>query len=167
VLLTHWMQLSVVCCACTFGRQICGQLQWPHMLNDSVICCVSACALNELACCLQDDAADAQWFPVGQLPSLAFDHKEVVRTVFEKLTQRHEVRTEGSLCRVVLQLDFCSMVQMHHGRRTFKSEPCDTGCSQVQMVWSRRWTRAFSSCRGPGTHLRSEGRNAVLGRHLA
>lgn len=77
---------------------------------------------TKLACCLQDDAADAQWFPVGQLPPLAFDHKEVVRTVFEKLAQRQEASTEGSHNCVTRQLDFRSMFQMHlvqmrHGGR--------------------------------------------------
>jgi 8-oxo-dGTP diphosphatase len=48
-----------------------------------------------------DDAADAQWFPVGQLPPLAFDHKEVVRTVFERLTQRREVQTADGLVKAL------------------------------------------------------------------
>jgi hypothetical protein len=86
----------------------------------------------ELACCSQDDAADAKWFPVGQLPPLAFDHKEVVRTVFEKLSQRQAVRTEGGLCRVTL--DFRSMEQMHHGGRAFKSELCLTGCCSCRRL---------------------------------
>lgn len=32
-----------------------------------------------------DDAAKAQWFPVNQLPELAFDHKEIIRVALEKL----------------------------------------------------------------------------------
>lgn len=31
-----------------------------------------------------DDAAAAQWFPVTELPPLAFDHKLVVRECFSK-----------------------------------------------------------------------------------
>lgn len=27
----------------------------------------------------QDDAADAQWFPLGQLPQMAFDHELILR----------------------------------------------------------------------------------------
>lgn len=50
---------------------------------------------------LQDDAADAKWFPVGQLPSLAFDHKLVVRTAFEKLAERGEVASEGATVLVI------------------------------------------------------------------
>lgn len=32
-----------------------------------------------------DDAAKAQWFPVNQLPELAFDHKEIIRVALDKL----------------------------------------------------------------------------------
>lgn len=32
-----------------------------------------------------DDAADARWYPVTELPPLAFDHKEVVREGFKHL----------------------------------------------------------------------------------
>lgn len=35
----------------------------------------------------QDDAADAKWFSVFDLPPLAFDHKLVVRTCFERLAE--------------------------------------------------------------------------------
>ena len=108
-----------MCCACTLEWLICRQLQWPNMPNASAELSVWC---TKLACCLQDDAADAQWFPVGQLPPLAFDHKEVVRTVFEKLAQRQEASTEGSHNCVTRQLDFRSMFQMHlvqmrHGGR--------------------------------------------------
>jgi hypothetical protein len=42
---------------------------------------------------LQDDAAAAQWFPVDQPPSLAFDHKLILREAFETLTQRPDVNS--------------------------------------------------------------------------
>ena len=32
-----------------------------------------------------DDAAQAQWFPISELPELAFDHKEIIRVALEKL----------------------------------------------------------------------------------
>ena len=37
-----------------------------------------------------DDAQEASWFDVGELPHLAFDHKLVVRTAFEVLAKRPE-----------------------------------------------------------------------------
>eukprot|EP00208_Stichococcus_sp_RCC1054_P007418 CAMPEP_0206150266 /NCGR_PEP_ID=MMETSP1473-20131121/38207_1 /ASSEMBLY_ACC=CAM_ASM_001109 /TAXON_ID=1461547 /ORGANISM="Stichococcus sp, Strain RCC1054" /LENGTH=180 /DNA_ID=CAMNT_0053547761 /DNA_START=102 /DNA_END=644 /DNA_ORIENTATION=+ len=42
-----------------------------------------------------DDAAEAEWFPVTELPTLAFDHKLVVRTAFEKLTEHSSVAASG------------------------------------------------------------------------
>jgi len=35
-----------------------------------------------------DDAADAEWFPMHDLPELAFDHDQIVRTAIEKLGQK-------------------------------------------------------------------------------
>ena len=35
-----------------------------------------------------DDAADAQWFPIHDLPELAFDHDEIIRMAIEKLGQK-------------------------------------------------------------------------------
>lgn len=32
-----------------------------------------------------DDAAKAQWFPINELPELAFDHKEIITVALEKL----------------------------------------------------------------------------------
>ncbi len=32
-----------------------------------------------------DDAADARWFPVDQMPELAFDHKKVVKMALSKI----------------------------------------------------------------------------------
>ena len=45
---------------------------------------------------MQDDAADAEWFPVIELPQpLAFDHKEVVRTAFGMLREQLQVASDG------------------------------------------------------------------------
>lgn len=35
-----------------------------------------------------DDAADARWFPVKELPKLAFDHKEIIDTALETLRRQ-------------------------------------------------------------------------------
>jgi 8-oxo-dGTP diphosphatase len=32
-----------------------------------------------------DDAADARWFPIDQMPELAFDHKKVVKLALSKI----------------------------------------------------------------------------------
>ena len=35
-----------------------------------------------------DDASNAKWFPVKELPELAFDHKEIIELALERLRQR-------------------------------------------------------------------------------
>jgi 8-oxo-dGTP diphosphatase len=48
--------------------------------------------------CPQDDAADARWFPVADLPPLAFDHRLVVRTCLRHLAARPEAKEAGGRC---------------------------------------------------------------------
>lgn len=45
----------------------------------------------------QDDAADAKWFSLHDIPPLAFDHKLVVRTGLESLLRQDEVGNKGGL----------------------------------------------------------------------
>ena len=45
---------------------------------------------------MQDDATEAEWYDVTKLPSLAFDHKLIVRTAFEHLLDRPETETAGA-----------------------------------------------------------------------
>ncbi|GLC38645.1 hypothetical protein PLESTB_000455900 [Pleodorina starrii] len=44
-----------------------------------------------------DDAKDARWFDVSQLPPLAFDHKLVVRTALGHLAKQPEAAQVGGL----------------------------------------------------------------------
>ncbi len=47
---------------------------------------------------LQDDASEAEWFDVRDLPQpLAFDHKLIVRTAFHHLMQQPAVKGTHSL----------------------------------------------------------------------
>jgi 8-oxo-dGTP diphosphatase len=39
------------------------------------------------------DAADASWFPVGDLPPLAFDHDDIIRTAHERLVAKLDYST--------------------------------------------------------------------------
>jgi hypothetical protein len=39
-----------------------------------------------------DDAADAQWFPVSQLPPLAFDHQLIVRECLQHAANMPEAQ---------------------------------------------------------------------------
>ena len=45
--------------------------------------------------CMQDDATEAEWYDVTKLPALAFDHKLIVRTAFEHLSQHSETKSTG------------------------------------------------------------------------
>lgn len=46
---------------------------------------------------LQDDATEAEWYDVTQLPALAFDHKLIIRTAFQHLLQHSETNSAGEL----------------------------------------------------------------------
>ena len=51
---------------------------------------------------VQDDAADAKWFSVLELPALAFDHKLVVRTALQNLLRQDAVHGKGEpVCRLL------------------------------------------------------------------
>ncbi len=39
-----------------------------------------------------DDAADARWFDIDKLPTLAFDHDRVVRIAIDKIAQRENMQ---------------------------------------------------------------------------
>jgi 8-oxo-dGTP diphosphatase len=41
------------------------------------------------------DAAEAQWFPAGSLPPLAFDHKSILDYALERLRNKLEYTTVG------------------------------------------------------------------------
>ena len=35
-----------------------------------------------------DDAKEAKWFPIDELPTLAFDHSEIIQTAIDRLRER-------------------------------------------------------------------------------
>lgn len=44
-----------------------------------------------------DDAADAQWFDISQLPALAFDHQKVILSCFLHILNRPEIQEDEFL----------------------------------------------------------------------
>lgn len=52
---------------------------------------------TELGVKAADDAAEAKWFSVTSLPHLAFDHKQIIREAFQKLSLRPEVHETGGM----------------------------------------------------------------------
>lgn len=57
--------------------------------------CTSCVCTNNPTTHTQDDAAEAEWFPVQELPPLAFDHQIIVRACFRALTREKEVQEQG------------------------------------------------------------------------
>jgi 8-oxo-dGTP diphosphatase len=58
-----------------------------------------------------DDARNAQWFSLGRLPELAFDHQEIIEVAFERLQQI--VHFEPIVFHL-LNKDSFTMPQLHH-----------------------------------------------------
>jgi 8-oxo-dGTP diphosphatase len=58
-----------------------------------------------------DDAKNAQWFSIGRLPELAFDHQEIIEVAFERLQQI--VHFEPIVFHL-LNKDSFTMPQLHH-----------------------------------------------------
>lgn len=77
-------------------------------------CCTvaaSTLAPHTSKCCMQDDATEAEWYDVTKLPSLAFDHKLIVRTAFQHLLKQPEATSTGTGNRpVALSAYLCSIV---------------------------------------------------------
>lgn len=72
-----------------------------------------------LKLCAADDAAEAAWFPVGDPPSLAFDHEEVLSLAHQRLL---ELISTTSAAKPFLSnsfshrclADFAAIVGIHH-----------------------------------------------------
>eukprot|EP00879_Flechtneria_rotunda_P021228 GHRR01022363.1.p2 GENE.GHRR01022363.1~~GHRR01022363.1.p2 ORF type:complete len:126 (+),score=35.03 GHRR01022363.1:399-776(+) len=47
---------------------------------------------TELGVKAADDASDANWLPVTSLPTLAFDHKQIIREAFQKLMGQKDLQ---------------------------------------------------------------------------
>jgi len=43
-----------------------------------------------------DDASDAEWFPLEELPTMAFDHREIVSAALRKLGRREKTAARGA-----------------------------------------------------------------------
>ncbi len=68
-----------------------------------------------------DDACNAKWFPVKELPELAFDHKEIVTLALERLRQRIHFEPIGFH---LLDKEF-TMPQLHNIYKAILDPPED------------------------------------------
>jgi hypothetical protein len=117
----------------------------------------------------QDDAADATWYDVGALPSLAFDHKLIMREAFEQLAGRPEVQAAG-----VCLLDdgavtggaAASCFVLLVARRRASCYCCSDGCVEVRglspgdgtvLVGGKRAAALLVRCCGCRRHAAAAG----------
>ena len=68
-----------------------------------------------------DDAQEAKWFPVKELPALAFDHKAIIETALERLRQRIHFEPIGFH---LLDKEF-TMPQLHNIYKAILDPPED------------------------------------------
>ena len=99
-------------------------------------CCTvaaSTLAPHTGKCCMQDDATEAEWYDVTKLPSLAFDHKLIVRTAFQHLLKQPEATSTGTgVC-----LRLCQHTSAAYCRLTYTSTLCmpQLGCQELQCTY--------------------------------
>ena len=75
-----------------------------------------------------DDAADARWFPVTDVPPLAFDHDHILRLALDRLKERIHFQPVGFellpdvFTMPQLQALYESILQTHFDRRNFAAK---------------------------------------------
>ena len=80
-----------------------------------------------------DDAAAAKWFPIGSVPSLAFDHDRILRDALRRLKEKIHFEPVGfELLPEVftmpqLQRLYESILEVHFDRRNFASKMLHIG----------------------------------------
>lgn len=74
------------------------------------------------------DAEDAQWFPVNKLPKLAFDHKHIIETAYQRLQNKLTYQPVGFdlLPKEFLFSDlenlYCTILEKEIDRRNFRKK---------------------------------------------
>lgn len=71
--------------------------------------CVVRDPISSLGTKAADDAADAQWFDINQLPALAFDHQKVILSCFLHILNRPESQEDN-----MLRLRLSEAIEMLH-----------------------------------------------------
>ena len=80
-----------------------------------------------------DDAAQARWFPIGEVPPLAFDHDRILRMAMSRLKEKIHFEPVGfELLQDVftmpqLQNLYESILEVHFDRRNFASKMLKLG----------------------------------------
>ena len=80
-----------------------------------------------------DDAAQARWFPIGEVPPLAFDHDRILRIAMSRLKERIHFEPVGFellpdvFTMPQLQNLYESILEVHFDRRNFASKMLKLG----------------------------------------
>ena len=80
-----------------------------------------------------DDASNAQWFPIGDVPQLAFDHEKILRVALKRLKERIHFRPIGfellpeTFTMPQLQALYESILEVHFDRRNFSNKMLKLG----------------------------------------
>ena len=81
----------------------------------------------------QDDAMDAQWFPLSAVPALAFDHDHILRVALKRLREDLHFRPIGfellpqKFSIPQLQRLYEALLEIHFDRRNFQKKMLATG----------------------------------------
>ena len=80
-----------------------------------------------------DDANNAQWFAIGDVPQLAFDHEKILRVALKRLKERIHFRPIGfellpeTFTMPQLQALYESILEVHFDRRNFANKMLKLG----------------------------------------
>ena len=80
-----------------------------------------------------DDAAQARWFPIGEVPPLAFDHDRILRMAMSRLKEKIHFEPVGFellpdvFTRPQLQNLYEAILEVHFDRRNFASKMLKLG----------------------------------------
>ena len=72
-----------------------------------------------------DDARNAQWYPIGEIPKLAFDHEKILRVALKRLKEQIHFQPIGfellpeTFSMSQLQALYESILEVHFDRRNF------------------------------------------------
>ena len=80
-----------------------------------------------------DDAKNAQWHPIGEIPRLAFDHEEILRMALKRLKEQIHFRPIGfellpeTFTMPQLQALYEAILEVHFDRRNFANKMLKLG----------------------------------------
>lgn len=89
--------------------------------------------LSDYSICAGDDAAQAQWFPLSEVPGLAFDHADVLSVAIQRLKGKIKYQPIGfellpeKFTIPELQRLYEVVLQMQLDRRNFRKKILSTG----------------------------------------